>query len=108
MVGVNPSCALSGGFTIDARVSLLWQHTRQNAKCQRLRLYLLYHGWLILAITLSRRRLNDYMHVISQTADITVNNKQAGCKRERIIRCVRSTTVAVVSLTDVEYRNGKR
>ena len=29
-----PSCALLGGFTIGARVALLWQHNA-NAKCQR-------------------------------------------------------------------------
>ena len=32
VVGMPPSCALSGGFAIGARVALLWQHNA-NAKC---------------------------------------------------------------------------
>jgi len=31
---VAPICAVLGGFAVDARVSLLWQHSA-NAKCQR-------------------------------------------------------------------------
>jgi len=32
VVGDTPSCALLGGFAIDARDALLWQHNA-NAKC---------------------------------------------------------------------------
>jgi len=34
VVGDTPSCAVLGGFAIDARAALLWQHNA-NAKCQR-------------------------------------------------------------------------
>ena len=88
MVGGAPSCALFGGFTIGARVALLWQHSA-NAKCQRV---------LVLALCLVT--VSDDEGVLVSGDDTTIVQRPVGRRQDSSVTAVTGARSAATSTTD--------